>query len=129
MENVKLTIVRGLPGSGKSTYAKKLAGFNHFEADMFHMVDGEYKFNFNNIKASHEWCQNKVKESLLNGNNTVVSNTFTQLWEMQPYIDMAKELCIELNIVTLKEQYGNIHNVPEEIIEKMAERFEEINMF
>jgi predicted kinase len=39
-----LTIVRGLPGSGKSTYAKSLNVF-HIEADMFCMKDGKYEFD------------------------------------------------------------------------------------
>ena len=43
MEKV-LYIVRGIPGSGKSTFAKSLGG-THFEADMFFMKDGEYKFD------------------------------------------------------------------------------------
>jgi Tfp pilus assembly pilus retraction ATPase PilT len=43
MEKV-LYLVRGIPGSGKSTFAKTLSG-EYYEADMFFMVDGEYKFD------------------------------------------------------------------------------------
>ena len=38
-----LYIVRGVPGSGKSTFAKTLGG-THFETDNYFMIDGEYKF-------------------------------------------------------------------------------------
>ena len=49
----KLYILRGIPGSGKSTYGKKIvdsaidAGFSaiKFEADDFFMKDGKYNWN------------------------------------------------------------------------------------
>ena len=37
-------LLRGLPGAGKSTVAKRLGG-EHYEADMYFMQDGEYKFD------------------------------------------------------------------------------------
>jgi len=40
----ELILVRGLPGSGKSTFAKSLGGV-HIETDMFFIQDGEYKFD------------------------------------------------------------------------------------
>lgn len=49
MTTKKLYIIRGAPGSGKSTKAKALIAENldllHFEADMFFEQDGPYKFN------------------------------------------------------------------------------------
>ena len=42
---MKLVLIRGLPGSGKSTIAKALHkdGFDWFEADTYHMSDeGDY---------------------------------------------------------------------------------------
>jgi adenylate kinase family enzyme len=35
-------LIRGLPGSGKSTLAREMVaeGFEHFEADIFFVVDG-----------------------------------------------------------------------------------------
>ena len=50
MEKV-LYIVRGIPGSGKSTFAKSLGG-THFEADMFFMKNGEYKYD---MFKNKEW--------------------------------------------------------------------------
>ena len=32
---VELVIIRGIPGSGKTTIAKAMTGYQHFEADHF----------------------------------------------------------------------------------------------
>ena len=68
----KLYIVRGLPGSGKSTFAEALVGSDFLvcEADKYFMVDGEYKFDGSKLKDAHEWSRNRVetymKDSLIN---------------------------------------------------------------
>ena len=53
----ELVLIRGLPGSGKSTIAKELAvtGFEHFEADMFFPVDGVYRYEASRIRHAHTW--------------------------------------------------------------------------
>jgi adenylate kinase family enzyme len=48
--------MRGIPGSGKSTTAKKLAGETGkiHSTDNYFMVDGEYKFDPSKIREYHE---------------------------------------------------------------------------
>ena len=125
MENT-LYIVRGIPGSGKSTLAKTLGG-QHYEADMFFIDEnGVYNFDFTKIKDAHQWCQGFVKtDMVLEYPKIVVSNTFTQEWEMQPYIDMAKEHNYMVFTIILENVHGgkNIHNVPDDRIKQMKERF------
>lgn len=123
---MKLILVRGLPGSGKSTIAEQLSHIswmNHLEADMYFMRDGEYKFDVNKLGAAHAWCQNETRECLREGNPVVVSNTFTTIKEIRPYFDIAKELGIIPNVILAQGNFGNIHNVPEETLEKMRQRF------
>lgn len=129
-----LYIVRGLPGSGKSTFAKNyiLSSFSyggcwHVEADMFWMrPNGVYDFNPKLLKDAHEWCLNKTKQ-FLKGADVVVSNTFTTKREIQPYIDMSLDMGVPYIIIRCDGNYGSIHNVPEETLKKMKERFVDID--
>lgn len=92
MNNI-LYIIRGISGSGKSTFAKSL-GCPYFEADMYFIdpITGEYKWDGSKIKQAHEWCFDRVHESIfLNQNKIAVSNTFTEEWEMEKYINLAKK--------------------------------------
>lgn len=121
----KLILIRGLPGSGKSTMAKNIKKAEHIEADMFFYKDGIYSFDPTKIKEAHEWCQQATKEALLSSKTVVVSNTFTKIWEMQPYLDMAAELKIPVEVITTTGAWDNIHAVPAAVITAMKERWEE----
>jgi hypothetical protein len=131
-----LILLRGLPGSGKSTTAKLLgaggAGYAHFEADMYFMENGEYKFNPMKIKDAHKWCQNSVEHAMLlnhtTGHNStiIVSNTFTQEWEMEQYYKMAESWGYRVYSIIVENRHGGVneHGVPEEKLEQMKNRFE-----
>jgi energy-coupling factor transporter ATP-binding protein EcfA2 len=131
MEKRELYILRGLPGSGKSTLAKSLGG-THFEADQFFIVDGKYKFDASKIKEAHKWCQDSVNTAMLLNNTAllnpviVVSNTFTQEWEMEPYFDMADYFDYKVFSIIVENRHGGInqHGVSEDKIEQMRNRFE-----
>ena len=121
---MKLYIIRGLPGSGKSTYAKSLPAL-HLEADMYHVRNGKYDFNPKKVKAGHDWCQAMVKSALGAGMDVSVSNTFTQKWEMFPYLEMGKHFEAEIEIIVMSGKYGSIHGVPAETIKNMSDRWED----
>lgn len=122
----RLVIIRGLPGSGKSTMAKAMDGFVHLEADMYHYRGGNgYEWKPENVKASHEWCLNMATFALVSGADVVVSNTFTRKWEMEGYLAAAKACVAEVEIITAKGEWENIHNVPESTIEAMRKRWED----
>ena len=125
MEKI-LTICRGIPGSGKSTFAKTLGG-QHYEADMFFINEnGEYNFDVTKIKDAHKWCQSFVETNMvLEYPKIVVSNTFTQEWEMEPYFELAKKYGYKVFTIIVENRHGvtNVHNVPEDKIEQMKNRF------
>ena len=124
-------LLRGLPGSGKSTLANQLGG-SLVEADKYFMEYGEYKFDASKLKEAHAWCRNQVKEWMETNDRgfdvprIVVSNTFTQEWEMKPYYDLAKEYGYIVFSLIVENRHGgqNVHNVPEEVIDRMRTRFE-----
>ena len=123
-----LLILRGLPGAGKSTFAKylhKMYGFKIVEADAFMMENGVYKFDPKKLGWAHNQCKEAVRQYLMEGENIVVSNTSTQRWEMEPYITMGTEAHYIVKEHTLHTQFGNVHGVPEEKVEIMRKRWED----
>lgn len=130
----KLYIIRGIPGSGKSTYAETLKkdlwedghDVARFEADDYWMKDGKYCIDLKNLPAAHKWCFDKVFNAFDKGCDIViVSNTFTRLNEMESYINKAMERNIDITVYRMGNEFKNVHNVPEEVIEKMKNRFED----
>ena len=130
-EGKNLYLLRGVPGAGKSTLAKQL-GCTHFETDSFFMVDGEYKFDQSKLKDAHKWCQDEVHGAMILNITTgehsdiVVSNTFTQDWEMEPYMELAKSWGYRVFSIIVENRHGGVnkHGVPEEKLEQMKNRFE-----
>lgn len=120
--NNEIVLIRGLPGSGKTTKATVMNGYRHLEADQFLEVNGEYVYDASKIRLAHDWCVSTAKECLEQGLNVVVSNTFVRLWEMKRYIDLG----FPFRIIEMKEKYQNIHGVPQEKINLMAKSWEEL---
>lgn len=118
----QLLIVRGLPGSGKSTIAKAfvLIGFVHYEADMYFVSNGQYKYDPAKIRNAHDWCKAKTAQALQSGQKVVVSNTFTRLSEMDPYLSMTDDV----DVIEAFGKWGNRHGVPQSRLDEMALRWE-----
>jgi predicted kinase len=121
----KLILIRGLPGSGKSTMAKAL-GIYHFETDQYFMVDGMYKFDAEKLNEAHGACLHHTRIAMSARVDIVVSNTFTQLWELQPYLDIAHSKSYEVEIITATGNFGSVHGVPDAAIEAMRNRWEDV---
>ena len=120
-------IIRGVPGSGKSTYVRKnLADISWYEADMYFIrPDGRYEFNTRFIKDAHNWCRSCVVAAMANRQEVVVSNTFTRKWEMKEYLQMAEDFGYDVVVIRCTGKYKNIHGVPDDKVQEMQNRFED----
>lgn len=121
-----LYIIRGLPGSGKSTLARKLTDVVR-EADQYFDLYFGSTFKPNLLPRAHEWCQEEVELFMCNRvKSLAVCNTFTQEWEMKPYLDLAEKYGYTVHTIIVENRHGNksIHDVPESTIERMRSRFE-----
>lgn len=128
----EMILIRGIPGSGKTTYAQKLSLQNKticIEADFWHMMVNEsgkqeYIFSDTNLESAHRWCILQSELSARLGNSVIISNTFITAAECAPYYVIAEKYSLPVQIMTMTGNYGTIHNVPELIIENMKLRFE-----
>lgn len=122
-----LILVRGIPGSGKSTFAKHISKNGIiFEADMFFLDNGEYKFDISKIHLAHRWCFKNVEKALESGcEEVIVSNTFVKESQLNRYIKLGKKYnCIITSIIVETRHDGtSVHNVPEETIIDMKTKF------
>lgn len=124
-----LVLIRGLPGSGKSTMARSMVseGYKHLEADMFlEDENGEYRYDPNKVVAAHHWCMRETFKALSAGTKVVVSNTFTQRFEVEPYFEIAEIFGIQPRIIEAKGNWGNVHGVPASVVDDMRKRWETI---
>jgi adenylate kinase family enzyme len=130
-----LFLVRGLPGSGKTTFATHI--WNEYaicEADkFFYDKEGNYNFDGSKIKEAHAWCKNEVetrmKDHQINQQyypEIAVSNTFTQEWEMKDYYELAEKYGYKVVSLIIENRHGgkNVHGVPDDKLEIMRNRFE-----
>lgn len=126
-----LILLRGLPGSGKTTLAQFLSENGKYPVysidDFFTDKEtGDYSFDYKNNHLAYKQCESNVKIALENAiEKVIVHNTFTIAWEIEPYFKMAAEKNYKVFVVTVENYHSskNIHNISSEQIEKMAEKY------
>ena len=128
MKEKVLYIIRGLPGTGKSTLAHELTPWV-CEADAFFtkLGTGEYKFDPAKLPEAHKYCEDLCRAYMQNPLVTriAVSNTSSRLWEYEKYIAMAQWNGFRICEITLTgESFGSIHNVPDEAVQRMKDCWE-----
>ena len=137
----RLFLIRGLTGSGKTTLAKILQiqydtqGKNSviLSADDFFYKNGEYLFDVTKLSNAHKDCQwnvelamnSKIKYPFYR-DVIIVHNTFSTRWEIEPYFKLAKENKFEVFVIECQNDFGSVHNVPDDVRQRMADRWEKI---
>jgi len=130
----ELILLRGLPGSGKTTLAKIILQLRSTDEpeilsadDFFEDKKGDYNFDPTKLKEAHNYCQFRCSERMRQQKaKIVVANTFTQEWEMDEYFKMAERYNYRVHTAVVENRHGNenIHGVPEDKLQQMKNRFQ-----
>jgi predicted kinase len=133
-----VVILRGPSGSGKTRYTDSVAAYAVseglpvfiFSAD-HHMVDEENKYSFdaNRLSECHDKCLKNYVETLqreaelCSNAYLIVDNTNTRLWEMIPYVALARSYRAVVEVVTLVCDPAvawkrNQHGTPADVVYK-----------
>lgn len=124
-------IMQGIPGAGKSTYAKHAYySSNICSADGYHMVDGVYRFDVHNIGEAHKACMRRFLGCVHDkspAGYVCVDNTNTTLEEMVPYVRVAQAMGYQVTVYRFvcdidTSVARNTHGVPRAAIERMHAR-------
>lgn len=135
----KMIIMRGLPGSGKSTKAKELlktlgedaiicSADNYF----INTKTGEYEWDASKLNLAHKHCYTTADQALKNGVDVIIDNTNIRIRDVKRYISLANEYSVMVDIEEsgtywakdIDECFNNgTHNVPKEVIEHMSIQF------
>jgi predicted kinase len=121
-------IMRGVPGSGKSTVAKMIAGGIgkiHSTDDLFY-TEGEYHFDPAKLSDYHEKNFRAFCQSLEEKNPVVIcDNTNIKRWYFARYVEVAKKSGYMVVFVVLPHPdpeiaaKRNLHKVTSDKIRKM----------
>lgn len=120
-----LILVRGIPGSGKSTFAHTLAAKHNcevYECDDFFMIDGKYSFDPSKLGYVHRANQARTRSALSDGKTVIVANTLTKLKEINEYVKIANEFNVPVEVYRTTGNFKNVHGVPEEKLIEMRAR-------
>ena len=122
---MKLIVIRGLPGSSKTTYAKKHFQCCILENDQFQIVNGQYCWSADGTKRAIALCRRLAEEILKNNSDVVVCNTFTKRRFIEGYKQLAEKYHADFEVVRMTGEFQNVHNVPKFILDNMKSSFED----
>lgn len=125
----KLYIFRGLPGSGKTSLARKLAPLV-IENDMFRYDEHmEYVFDSDDTLTVHRKVMDLFEYAVrhLKLPAIAVANVHTKVDHFRRFVDLAKKHGYKVTVYEMYGHYENTHHVPDQVVRSMAESFEPLS--
>ncbi|MEP7264561.1 MAG: AAA family ATPase [Bacteroidota bacterium] len=130
MHTPALILLRGLPGSGKSSVADLLSENGRYPVlsvdDYFTDEQRNYSFRFDENHLAYKHCEERTQNYMLNKQEKIfLDNAFTLEWEMEPYFRMAAENSYFIFVLTVENRghNKNIHGITDDQLQKMAEKY------
>ena len=126
MPNNDLVVIRGLPGSGKSTKARNdFPHHLHYEPDhLFCDTRGLYCHEHQLWGAACDFVLKMTDVALARGENVVVSDVFPKLASLRPYREVAAAHGASFRCITCDDSFGSVHSIPVFVLKKMRNEFE-----
>ena len=121
----RMQIIRGLPGSGKTTLAvKRYSHLMRIETDMYFNRRGAYRFTLETNRRAVEWFQDEVENMCASGLDFVVTGVLAAHTErLDEVIETGILYGYDIYIKTLTSQHKTIHGVPERHLDGMRKSF------
>jgi predicted kinase len=130
-----LIILRGLPGSGKSSLAAVLGEgrWPVFSIDDYFTdaLTGVYRFEFEKNHLAYKHCEEQTRQAMQAGTEKIfVDNAFTLEWELEPYFKLAAQFGYRVYVATVEKRHGgsNVHGISQEQLGKMAAKYKVVLM-
>lgn len=122
-----LYIIRGLPGSGKSTLGEQLCPGRSFQDDDYWTgPDGVYRYDPETTEQANRHCYNQVRTAMTDPSQqpVAVCCPFVRKSDYASYLQLCKELGWQAFVVVCLNEYGDVHDVQPSSRARMIERWE-----
>ena len=130
MKTKTLFLIRGLSGSGKSSFARHIwNNYAIFEADKFFCdEEGNYNFDLSKLDEAHKWLYKEVEEAMCDSEEyfeIVITGTLSTDEDVDRYRALADKYGFMVVSLIVENRHGgkNVHDVPQEVIDEMRTIF------
>ena len=125
---ISLYFIRGLPGAGKTSFAKQLSEnleIEYFEADQYFRYYNDGIFDRSLLNDAHSFCYQSAEDELMEERSVIVSNTSSGEREVSEYKELADRTNARFVSIILETRHSGETNkeIPYEVVENMSKRF------